>query len=827
MASPRRIDAAPVAWVIVAALLNLAPIAASARTVSPPIDGAARAAFDLTVDQTKSAMLGDPVRAERLAREAAALASRWPAGNQRALALATAQWLEGEGAYRTNNIVAAEPLIAGALKTVERVAPGSKLNADLLLSRARIAVEQGKPQPGLADLQRAYAMFAGLGDARSEAKALQSIGSIYQDAQDYDHVLYYYRLASEVYPADPTLGLSASNNMANAYSLTGRHDAAEAEYRHALVIARTLKSSLLTARILDNIADLQIIKHDYAAARATIAEGLALTAEPKAAGWRPMLLGTSARLELAEGHPAAAVRAVEAAFAKADNAATDQSFRPVHLTAYRAYKVTGDYRQALVHLEAFRALDDAGRTLATSTSSALMAARFDFANQNVRIATLKTGQLQRDVALAQLEARQRTTLLAGLLVIVGVAGLFLIAYLRSLRRSRNEVLAANRQLELTNTELAEALLVKSQFLATTSHEIRTPLNGILGMTQVMLADRDVTGQLRDRIGLVHSAGRAMRTLVDDILDFAKMDSGSLAIEAAAVDIAAVMPDLVALWRVEATDKGIGLQLDVDDGVVPVVTDIVRLRQIIFNLLSNAIKFTTEGSVRVAVAPDAAGHQLVITFRDSGVGIPAAAYETIFEPFRQLDTSTTRRFGGTGLGLAISRHLARALGGDITVESVIDVGSTFSVRLPYTRAAPVAAPAAAPAADRAGRSRPRLLIVGPNPIGRSMLRTRLDPHFDRCAACEIDEAVARVEQGDPDLVLIDADTLAAEPRLTALIDALAALPGIAIAVLGPPDLAARADELRAHGAAAVIVKPVSADALIDALSALSVRNDAFA
>jgi CheY-like chemotaxis protein/two-component sensor histidine kinase len=312
----------------------------------------------------------------------------------------------------------------------------------------------------------------------------------------------------------------------------------------------------------------------------------------------------------------------------------------------------------------------------------------------------------------------------------------------------------------------------------------------------------------------------MRTLVDDILDFAKMDSGALAIESAPVDLATVLPDLVSLWRVEAVDKGISLELELDDTLVPVMTDIVRLRQVIFNLLSNAVKFTTEGSVQVSAARVVAdgAEQLVFAFHDTGVGIPAAAFETIFEPFRQLDTSTTRRFGGTGLGLAISRHLARALGGDITVDSVLGAGSTFSLRLPYVRAETAAASAAAPDTDRADRTRARLLIVGSNPIGRSMLRTRLDPHFDRCTACDVDEAAERVREGAPDLLLIDADGLE-DDHLIALLDQLARV-DLAVAVLGPAAMTVPASVLRAHGAADVIVKPVSVDRLVEALGALS-------
>ena len=165
MARPPRSSRLRGIWIAGAAFIALSSAAAIAGTAAHGIDPAARTSFDQTIAQTKAAMLGDPVGAERLAGSAFALASAWPAGADRELALATAQWLRGEGYYRTNRAGLAEPVIAAALRTAERVAPGSKLNADLLLARARIAVEHVQPQAGLDDLQSAYRMFAKLGDA--------------------------------------------------------------------------------------------------------------------------------------------------------------------------------------------------------------------------------------------------------------------------------------------------------------------------------------------------------------------------------------------------------------------------------------------------------------------------------------------------------------------------------------------------------------------------------------------------------------------------------------------------------------------------------------
>ena len=794
-----------------AVLLATSATCAAGAVAAPTAGTADRTQFDAMIATARSAMLGDPVRARALGHAARQAAEAWPASPAREVAIATAQWIEGEGAYRANDIAAAAPLTAEALAVAEKVAPGSKLDADLLLSRARLRREAGEPQNALADFQRAYNMFARLRDPRGEAKALQSIGSIYQDAQDFERVLYYYKQAEEL-AANDSLSLSAYNNMANAYFHLGRRREAGEAYERALLLARKLQSPLLVANILDNVGDLAIENHDYDAAEAAVTAGLKLTTRAAAAGWRPQLLGTRAKLELAQGQLADAERDVAAAFAEVDDGSDDQSFSGLHLTAYRVYKATGDQVRALGHLEAYRRLDEQARTLAASTNAALMTARFDFANQNTRIAKLNTEKLSRDVALTRLRARQSAVIFSGLLALLAVLLVFLFVYLRSVRRGRNDVMRANEQLAQSNVQLEDALHAKSQFLATTSHEIRTPLNGILGMTQVILADRAVGGVVRDRIGLVDAAGRAMRTLVDDILDFAKMDSGAVRLDATPVDLAAMLPDLVALWRVQAQDKGIALRLTLAGVESPLLTDAARLRQVVSNLLSNAVKFTAEGAVTVDVRaePGPAGRLVVIEVADTGIGVPPSAFETIFEPFRQLDTSTTRQFGGTGLGLAISRHLARVLGGDITVSAQAGGGSCFTLRLPYPPAG-VAERAAPPAAVR-------LLVASRNPIRRSFLRTAL-AEFGRSAACEPADLPALLAAGAVGIVLIDVgddeDAAAIDPVLAAVAAGATAPP---LVLLVPEPLTVHRAAWLAAGAAQVVAKPLRIDALAAVLHA---------
>ncbi len=756
-------------------------------------------------------MLGDPVRARALGVAARATALSWPDSAERTVALATAEWLEGEGAYRANDVSGAKPLIESALTVAAKAAPESKLYADLLLARARLSRESGAPQSALIDLQGAYKLFTRLADARGKARALQSIGSIYLDARDYDHVLSYYRQALELTGDEPTLRLSASNNMAVAYQNLGRRDEAAAAYAELLRLAKKLGSPLLTAQILTNIGDNAIETHDYRAAVGAITAGLRLSAQPAAAAWRPMLLATRAKLALAQDRLGDAQRDIAVALAEADDDQADQSYSALQLTAYRVFKAAGDGRNALAHLEAYRAIDDKGRALAASTNAALMTAQFDFANQNAAIATLKAGQLSRDIALTRLRARQSTVIFSGVLASLVAAVILLFIYLRSVRRNRAEVMRTNAELARTNVELGEALQAKSQFLATTSHEIRTPLNGILGMTQVLLADHALGGVVRDRVGLVDAAGRAMRTLVDDILDFARMDSGVVRIDTAPTDLSTLIPEIIALWHVQAQAKGLDLQVTMTGVDAPLLTDAARLRQVVFNLLSNAIKFTAAGTVKVDVhAEDTPpGQTLVIAIADSGIGIPADAFETIFEPFRQLDTSTTRQYGGTGLGLAISRHLARVMGGDIGVASEPGGGATFTLRIPYSPAGE-AAPATrvAPAA---------VLVVATNPIRRSFLRTALEAEVGRAEACDLDTLAACVASHPVGVVLLDVGDEDGRALPEAVLAALAAVPGRPpLVLLVPAGLAEERALWLAAGAAEVVAKPLRAGAVAEVL-----------
>ena len=384
-----------------------------------------------------------------------------------------------------------------------------------------------------------------------------------------------------------------------------------------------------------------------------------------------------ALLALHDNDLARAERLIIAALAGNDPATSGLAYRRVHFAAYQIFARNGYNERALEHLEAVRRIDEADAVVTASNRAALLAAQFQFDAQEARIDRLKAEQLERDIA----NQRKMTLILTigGLMVLCLLLGLLILAV-----RSRNRARRDSAELAVVNVRLEGALAAKTEFLASTSHEIRTPLNGILGMTQIMLADAHLPPKMRPQIELVHDAGMTMRALVDDILDVAKIEHGGFVINPRPTDVVALTQRVIRLYAAQADDRDIVLtastaltdawhQLDPD-----------RLTQIMFNLVGNAMKFTHHGSITVRLSQYGDGDEgrLAIDVADTGIGIAPEWHDSVFDMFRQVDGSRARTYGGTGLGLAICRQLVRAMGGEISLDSAEGVGSTFSVHLPW-------------------------------------------------------------------------------------------------------------------------------------------------
>lgn len=277
-----------------------------------------------------------------------------------------------------------------------------------------------------------------------------------------------------------------------------------------------------------------------------------------------------------------------------------------------------------------------------------------------------------------------------ILVMLNFATIILAHYLyyQALNKNVQEKELLNEKLQIAVMEANIAAQSKSDFLSTMSHELRTPLNSVIGMSE-LLSDELTNPEQEENLKILNFSAASLHTLINDILDYNKLGSEKLYLEAIGVNLYSLMHDICSGLKIQAREKGLDLILDIDQEIdsVPISTDPTRISQIIFNLTGNAIKFTSSGSVKIqlqVIDKDTDFINIRFAIIDTGIGIDTEKLETIFEPFTQASTSTTRNYGGTGLGLAIVRRLLTLFESSVQVESRLGAGTKFWFDIKFKR-----------------------------------------------------------------------------------------------------------------------------------------------
>ncbi|UQZ90654.1 hypothetical protein C4J81_16155 [Deltaproteobacteria bacterium Smac51] len=328
---------------------------------------------------------------------------------------------------------------------------------------------------------------------------------------------------------------------------------------------------------------------------------------------------------------------------------------------------------------------------------------------------------------------------------------------RDLSNSINDMVHTVRDEQAKVVAAAEANRAKSEFLASMSHEIRTPMNGVLAVTE-LLSEENLTDRQKDYVNTIAESGHTLLTIINDILDLSKLEAGKIELESLSLDMKTIIDSVINLLGPAAQKKGLELAANYEPGTPRhFLGDPGRIRQVLVNLVGNGVKFTQEGYVHIDVETSE-DNELIVSVKDTGIGVSEEARERLFQKFEQAGLDTTRKFGGTGLGLAISKRLVEIMGGEMWLESVLGKGSTFyfRLRLPLAEHFPTADELAAkPVRSKRPTFKGSLLVVDDNAVNRMVAARMLEKLGNVVATAENGrEALTCMEESGYDVVFMD-------------------------------------------------------------------------
>ena len=405
----------------------------------------------------------------------------------------------------------------------------------------------------------------------------------------------------------------------------------------------------------------------------------------------------------------------------------------------------------------------------------------------------------------------------------------ILAYANELEKKVEE-----RTTELnTAKEMAEAAnLAKSQFLANISHELRTPMNAIIGYSEMLKEDAEDLG-MEDFIAdldKIHSAGKHLLGLINDVLDLSKIESGKMDLYLETFPVEQLLEEVVATIQPIAEKKDNQLKIYIANTLGEIHADLTKTRQVLFNLLSNAAKFTEGGTIRLEVSRDilkegeTGVEEIIFCVGDEGIGMTPEQQKKLFQPFTQVDASTTRRFGGTGLGLAITKQFIEMMGGTIEVESEFGQGSTFTIRLPtQVTMEPVSTAKSEPDSDHLLNGSKIILVIDDDSIMRELLKNYLSKlGYSVAVAAEGEEGVKLAKKLRPDAVILDVQMPGMDGwRVLSKLKSDPLLSDIPIIMTSIEE---HRNKGYAMGATDYLVKPVSRDQLATILSKYKIGDD---